>query len=447
MVSRPEPQALARDASGRLTSCGVALVELLQRGAQTPAYVYDLDAIAAEARDLEAAFEGQPHLVAYAVKANTAGPVVRTLAAEGCGADVVSGAELAVALGSGVSPERVIYSGVAKKDDELDAAIATGEAGILAVQIESVEEIDRVAARARAAGRKAHVALRINPGVARDTIDTHDHITTGHDEAKFGVPRADVRAALDLVHLHASRGELALVGLGCHVGSQLTSIDGYVSAARTLFELARGVLGRGGFPDFRWLDTGGGFGIDYGEGCRVRPADFVRAVRAEQRAAGLEAMSLLVEPGRSLVGKHGVLLARVVQAKTTVADERPRRWLMIDAGMNDLMRPALYQAHHRVVPLVLGAREATSTTDVAWRVVGPVCESSDDFGLHPLPETPPEHVAVLDAGAYGFTMANQYNGRPLPAEIFLRGGAVVATSRGSSREAWIKGRLEIGTQG
>jgi diaminopimelate decarboxylase len=433
----------SRDASGRLTFTGAPALPFVELVESTPAYVYDLDAIAAEARELKAAFEGEEHLVAYAVKANSAGPVVRTLAAEGCGADVVSGAELAVALGAGVAPDAVVYSGVAKRDDELDAALAAGERGILAIQIESVEEIDRVAARARAARRCARVSIRVNPAVERHALDTHDHIATGHDEAKFGVPRGDVAAALDLVQLHASRGELALVGLGCHVGSQFTSTDGYVDAARTLFGLARSALSRGAFADLRFLDTGGGFGIDYGEGCPPRPADFIKAVRKERAAAGLDALALLVEPGRSLVGAHGVLLSRVIQTKTTLAGGVPRRWLMIDAGMNDLMRPALYQAHHRIVPLVIQPREAVAVTDVAWRVVGPVCESSDDFGLHPLPETAPDHVALLDAGAYGFTMASRYNGRPAPAEIFLRGGAVVARSAAGDARAWVEERLRI----
>jgi diaminopimelate decarboxylase len=417
-----------RNAAGQLSLGGVTLEDLARDPRiGTPAYVYDLDAIAREARDLQAAFEGAPHLVAYAVKANTAGSIVRAIAGEGCGADVVSGAELAVALGCGIPPDSIVYSGVAKTDEELDAAIGCGPEGIAAVQAESLEELARIAARARALGRRARVSLRVNPEVDRDAIDTHAHIATGHDEAKFGLPREQLPDALALF---AKETALSFVGVAVHVGSQLTSTEGYVAAARTLFQLAREL--RPEHPSIRYVDTGGGFGIDYGTGCPVCPADFVRAARAEQRAAGLEDLALFVEPGRSLVAAHGVLLATVIQTKVT----RARRWLLIDAGMNDLIRPALYQAVHRVVPL---GPESGATA--SWRVVGPVCESSDDFGHHRLPERAPERVAILDAGAYGFTMASRYNGRPAPAEVFLSGGKIASIEPRGAASDWVRDRL------
>ncbi len=423
-----------RDGEGRLCLGGVPLeTALSEAGFGTPAYVYDLSGMAADAKELDSAFEGAPHLVAYALKANTAGPVVRALAAEGCGADVVSGAELAVALACGIRPDDVVFSGVAKRDAELDAAIGAGPAGIGAVQIESVEEIERVVRRARALGRPARVSLRLNPAVDKDALDTHHHIATGHDEAKFGIPKDDVGAAMDAVR--AAGPSIALVGLSVHVGSQFTTTAAYLEAARVLFDIARSLPER---STLRFLDTGGGFGIDYGEGCPARPKDFVRETRLAQRAAGLEGLALHVEPGRSLVAAHGVLVASVIQAKLA----RERRWLLVDAGMNDLMRPALYQARHRVVPLTL-ASEGNTT----WRVVGPVCESSDDFGLHELPRTPPRAVALLDAGAYGFTMASEYNGRPLPAEIFLRKGRVVAKSPAADVGRFVHSRVAIDEQG
>jgi diaminopimelate decarboxylase len=421
--------ATTRDASGRLTLGGVALADLARDPAiGTPTYVYDVDAIAAEARELDAAFDG-PHLVAFAVKANTAGPIVRALAAEGCGADVVSGAELAVALACGVAPEKIVYSGVAKADDEIARALAAGARGIGAIAVESAEEIARVEARAKALGRVARVAIRVNPEIAIGTLDTHAHIATGHDEAKFGVPIGDVAAAAARI---VASPHLRLIGLAVHVGSHLTSTDGYVEAARSIFRAARGLRASG--APLEYVDSGGGFGIDYVDGCPVRPRDFVRAARAEQLAAGIGDLALYVEPGRALVGAHGVLLASVVQPK--VAGER--RWLMIDAGMNDLIRPALYQARHRIVPL-----EGASADTVDWRVVGPVCESSDDFGAHVLPRTPPRDVAILDAGAYGFTMASQYNGRALPLEVFLSGGAIAARTTRAPTDAWVSSRTLI----
>ena len=413
-------------------SSGVSLADIAHDARfGTPAYVYDLDAIAAEARELEAGFDDAPHLVAYAVKANSAGPIVKGLAAEGCGADVVSGAELMLALRCGVSPDQVVFSGVAKTDGELDLAIAAGPAGIAAIQIESVEEIARIDARAKAAGRSARVSLRINPAIEREALDTHSYIATGHDEAKFGVPLASVPAALDRL---ARTPELKLVGVGSHVGSQLTATDGYLASARALFAFAREVRAR--FP-LAFVDAGGGFGIDYGDGCAVRPADFIRATRALQKETGLDDLALYCEPGRSLVGAHGVLVARVIQRKIV----EPRRWTMIDAGMNDLMRPALYQARHRIVPLVVHQ----SATVRPYRVVGPVCESSDDFGIHDLPDDEGPavlgEVAILDAGAYGYSMDSRYNGRALPAEVFLRGGAIALATARRPAEDWVQDRL------
>jgi diaminopimelate decarboxylase len=424
--------ATQRDNEGKLTLGGARLVDLARDASiGTPAYVYDLDAIAAEARALDAAFDGAPHLVAYAVKANTAGAIVRAIAGEGCGADVVSGAELEVALACGIAPDKIVYSGVAKRDAELDRAVACGARGIGAIQIESVEEIARVEARARAAGRKVRVSIRVNPAVSLDALDTHAHIATGHDEAKFGVPRAQIDDAIARI---GSSAHVELVGIGAHVGSQITSTEGYVESARVLFEIVRAARDSG-VSSLAYVDTGGGFGIDYGDGCPASPADFVRAARAEQKRARLDDLALYVEPGRSLVAAHGVLLASVIQPKV-VGD---RRWLMIDAGMNDLIRPALYQARHRIVPL-----ERVVEPLVPWCVVGPVCESSDDFGVHLLPQTPPREVAILDAGAYGFTMASQYNGRALPIEVFLRGGRVVSRSERGDTRAWINARLASG---
>lgn len=423
--------SLTRDGSGTLQLGGVSL-EKLASELGTPSYVYDLDAMAGEARALEEGFEGHPHLVCYAVKANTAGPVVRALAAEGCGADVVSGPELAVALACGVAPERIVYSGVAKRDDELDQAVACGERGIGAVQIESVEEIARVEARARNAGRRVRVSVRVNPSVDLEQA-THKHIATGHDEAKFGVPIDD---APDAVRVVGASPHLELAGMGVHAGSQFVSREPYLDAARVLFDLVKRLRADGMLPSLAFVDTGGGFGVDYGEVRVLRPADFVLAARKEQQAHGLGDLALYVEPGRSLVAAYGVLLARVIQAKVTSA----ARWLMIDAGMNDLLRPALYQARHRIVSL---GPEGGKEEKVGWRVVGPVCESSDDFGEHLLPRTPPASVAILDAGAYGYTMASQYNGRQLPVEAFLRGGKVVGRTPRASAEAWARSRASV----
>jgi diaminopimelate decarboxylase len=430
----------SRDDEGFLRLSGVRLADIAEDPRfGTPAYVYDLDGMDREARELSAAFEGHPHLVAYAVKANSAAPILRSFARAGLGADVVSGGEVLFALGAGVSPDGIVMSGVAKTDDEIDIALASGPKGILAIQVESAEEVARVEARARAVGHVARVSLRINPGLDPSEIDTHANIATGHDEAKFGVPLPRVAEALARIEASPS---LSLSGLTCHVGSQFVSTDAYEAGARVLFALARDTLARG--IAFDYVDTGGGFGIDYGSGCPVRPADFVKRARALAKEHGVDHLRHLVEPGRSLVGAHGVLLTRVLQRKSdrdpsaARSDAPERRWLMIDAGMNDLMRPALYQSNHRAVPL---GPTQEPVEDV--RVVGPVCESSDDFGLHPLPTQPFVHLALLDAGAYGFSMASRYNGRPLPAEVFLRQGRIVAATERAPASGWANERLAL----
>ena len=433
---------LTRDTNGAALLGGVRLHEILEpRGTiPTPAYVYDLDAIAAAARRLTAGFGSTRHLIAYAVKANTAGPIVRALAEVGCGADVVSGGELAVALGSGIAPDRILFSGVAKTKAELDQAIGAGDRGILAIQIESVEEIARIEARAAALGRRARTSIRINPGIE---ADTHAHVATGHDEAKFGIAREDLPAAWEALR---RAGHVDLLGLSFHVGSQLTRTDAYLAATDTLLTIAderdaalRSAPSSAPAP-LAFLDFGGGFGVDYGAGCDAEPADFAAAVTTRLARRGAAAPTIVVEPGRSLVAAHGVLCAGVIMDKRSAAG---RRWLMIDAGMNDLIRPALYGALHRIEPI--GARPPDPQAGAPrWRVVGPVCESSDDFGEHPFEDPPPAQLVIRDAGAYGFTMASQYNGRALPAEVFLRGGRIVAVNEARTVDAWVADRLGIG---
>jgi len=412
-----------RNAQGQACLGEAPLSELLRAAAlDTPVYFYDLAAIAAEARALIAGYGSAPHVIAYAIKANSAGSVVRTLAAEGAGADVVSAAELEVALGCGIPAAKIVMSGVAKKDAELDFAIASR---LLAIQAESVEEIGRIAARARALGRQARIAFRLNPGVE---IDSHAHISTGHDKAKFGIARADIGRAFEAVD---SAGEtLSAVGLSTHIGSMLHEVAPYLKSAQHVCDVAR--ARRASKPGLEYLSFGGGFGIDYGAGQAAAPADFARQAVELLGREGLSELTLVAEPGRSLVGAHGVLLAQVVQSKVS----GDNLWVMIDAGMNDLLRPALYGAKHRVEPL---EREPSLPE---WRVVGPVCESSDDFGAHPLGPTAPQAVVIRDAGAYSFTMASEYNGRALASEVFVRDGQIVSSSPSPGAAAWVKRRLQ-----
>ncbi len=414
--------AFSRDSQGRATLGGLDLASALERAAlETPAYVYDLDAIRFETAELVGSL-GRRDVVAYAVKANSAGSIVRSIAAAGAGADVVSGGELEVALGCGIAPARIVMSGVAKADAEIDQAIAHG---IRSLMLESVEEVARVAALARALGRRVPVSLRLNPGVE---IDAHAHVATGHDEAKFGIPATDAAAAWAAIDAHGS--ELLAIGISTHVGSMLKEPGPWLAAARGVCDIARARRASG--HRLELLDFGGGFGIDYGDGAVSPPRKFASAARELLGAEGLGDLCLFVEPGRALVAAHGVLLARVLQLKQSGA----RRFAMIDAGMNDLIRPALYAARHRIEPVERppgGAR---------WRVVGPVCESADDFGEHPLGDPAPGAVVVRDVGAYGFSMASEYNGRPLPGEVFVAGGSVGSVHASPGRSVWVRSRLE-----
>lgn len=425
--------SLRRDASGGVVIQNVELAELLASAPyRTPFYVYDVDAMVDEAVDLKDGFGSRNHLIAYAVKANSAGPIIRRFAAVGLGADVVSGAELQLSVTAGIDPSKILYSGVAKLASEIDLAISIADKGILALQAESVEELPRIAARAQALGRKARVTLRLNPDIE---ADTHAHIATGHDEAKFGIPVEDLRDALGVVF---GSQWLELKGVGNHIGSQLTSLESYCEAARRMValfqETSRAVVDKGR-EELSIIDFGGGFGIDYGSGCPVTPRDFAREIVSLCNASLPDHVLAVVEPGRSLVAAHGSIVASVVMHKATRQREPVRRWMMIDAGMNDLMRPALYGAFHRIVPLV-----ETAAEPVVVRVVGPVCESSDDFGEHALPISA-QHVLIRDAGAYGFTMASEYNGRPLPTEIFLEGSRVSQVRMADPVSSWIEQRL------
>lgn len=407
---------------------GVRLIDLAEDPRiGTPAYVYDVDAIARAGRDACDAL-GRGNLVAYALKANAAPPIVRALVRAGCGVDVVSGGELALALACGADPDRIVWSGVAKSDDEIDRAVSAGAAGILSVNAESIEEVARINARAASLGKKARIALRINPGLDVEDIDTHAHVATGHDEAKFGIALDDVPRALEEVRRAA---HVELVGLSTHAGSQLALVDTYLQSARIVFRIAREI--RASYP-LTHVDTGGGFGISYEgfEGQYPPIQAFASALLAERRAADLDDLSLVIEPGRSLVAQHGVLLAKVIQKKRASNGS----WLLLDAGMNDLVRPALYGARHRILNIAPEDGAAS-----VWRVAGPVCESADDFGEHELHGAPPRFVVLLDAGAYGFAMSSDYNARPRAAEVFVANGKVDAIVRRASIDAWVRARL------
>lgn len=412
---RKQPERFGlRIVEDRLYCAGVALESVVAK-LGTPTYVYNLDAMVARYRRVAQALRaampegsatqtaGEDPLVCYALKANSNLSVLSALAKAGAGADVVSGGELSRALAAGVSADRIVYSGVGKQDFEIDAAIA---AQINSINIESIEEIDLVQARARAAGRRARVSLRVNPDV---DPNTHPYLATGLLGSKFGIAMNDALAACERV---VAAQELELVGLACHIGSMVTTAEPYLICIRRMEGLIRTLRERG--VQLSQLDIGGGLGIVYQPGepeLAVETWAAPLAVAAQQLG-----LRLVVEPGRYLVGNCGVLLTRVLGRK----ESSDGAYVIVDAAMNDIIRPALYQAYHAVIADPLPAAEAEIQ---AFNVVGPVCECGD-FIAHERPMALPQNgqtLAVLSAGAYCFTMASNYNTRPLAAEVVVSG--------------------------
>ena len=412
------------DAQGRLRCQGLALDELAER-VGTPLYVYSAGALLERVQRYKAAFAWAPRLLlCYAVKANGHLALLRLLAREGLGADVVSRGELERALRAGIPPERVVFAGVGKRPDELERALC---ARIYQLNVESAEELSAIAAIAARLGVEAPVAFRVNLALE---LETHPHLATGTASSHFGLPLDEARALARLL----PEG-VRLVGVHTHLGSQITRLEPFVEAAQALIELAEALKAQG--HPLRALDLGGGLGVAYRrskdskdskdgmkqEGAVPGPEELGAALRPVLQGALEELeLTLVLEPGRSLIAPAGALLTRVLYRKRVGG-----RWVVVvDAGMTELLRPALYGAHHEIVPTRLDAvaPSASPTEPVELDVVGPVCESGDVLGRRlrmPLPERGAV-LAVLDAGAYGFVMSSNYNARPRPAEVLIDKG-------------------------
>ena len=393
--------AFVRDGGGGWR-CGGAPLAAIAAEVGTPVYVYSAPAIRERVRRFRDAFGAWPHAVHYALKANSNLAVVEVVRSAGGLADANSGGEIEVALRAGFAPGDIVFTGVGKTPAEIDRAVGLG---VKAINAESAGELERIAAAARRRGVAAPVALRVNPDVA---ADSHPHVSTGLSRHKFGVAIGDARA---IVRDAVRRGGLRFVGLHVHVGSQMLGLGPLRQAAEAVAALARELADDG--LALRHLDLGGGLGIAYeGDGGeQPPPVDAYAAALVEAvRPSGL---ALIVEPGRAVVGPAGVLVASVVDVKPRAGGA----WFVVlDAGMSELMRPALYGAYHRIALV-----EEHEAEVVACDVVGPICESSDVFGVGrrlPLPEVG-ARVAVFDAGAYGSAMASNYNRHPLPAEVLV----------------------------
>ncbi len=367
----------------------------------TPAYVYSQATLERHFRAFDRAFADLDHLVCFAVKANTSKAIMALFASLGGGADIVSGGEMQRAIAAGVEPARIVYSGVGKTEAEMEAAIV---AGIRLFNLESVQEmevLDQVAGRL---GRKAPVAIRVNPDV---DAGTHPKITTGLAKNKFGLTVED---SLALYGRARQAPNLTVKGISCHIGSQLTDTRPFADALERLAALV-GRLREDGFA-IEYLDLGGGLGITYHQENPPEPDQYAQALRETVRGLGLK---LILEPGRVLVGNAGLLLARVLYTKETPV----KRFVVVDAAMNDLMRPTLYDSFHAVWPV----SQRPGGDRVVADVVGPICESGDFLAKDREMDAARrgDLLALMSAGAYGFSMSSTYNSRPRAAEVLVKG--------------------------
>jgi diaminopimelate decarboxylase len=404
-TSNSSPRPFFYPQPGAALHCDGVSLESLARRFDTPLYIYSADQIVARLRLFQQALAGREHLICYAVKANSALAILKLLSQNGAGFDIVSGGELQRVLAA--APDavgRVVFSGVGKTAAEIDLALKTG---ILQFNVESEEELKLLAARARKFKIRARFALRVNPDVF---ADTHPYISTGLREHKFGI---DIRRARAIYKAAANDRWLEAHGISVHIGSQIRSADPFGAAIERVSKLVQ-QLGREGIA-LQAIDAGGGLGIDYHAGVFDAAAKVHEYAAALEHALGDFKGRLLIEPGRFLVAQAGALLARVLYVKRN----GKKTFVITDAAMNDLIRPALYQAHHEILPVVSDDRP-TQTADI----VGPVCETGDFFARdRTTPELRSGDLAVLlDAGAYGMSLASHYNTRVHPAEVLIEAG-------------------------
>jgi len=399
----------------------IDLAELAAR-VGTPTYVYSSAAILDRYRAYDESFGDAAHRVCYAVKANSNVGLLRLLVQAGSWFDIVSGGELYRVLRAGGKADRVVYSGVGKTPEEIDYALSEG---IHTFNCESEQELALIDSLAARRGAKARVAIRVNPDV---DATTHPYISTGLREHKFGI---DMEAAESLCERSREMENISLEGISCHIGSQLLKTDPIIDAADIVLRLVERLRGKG--FSIQHVDLGGGLGIAY-EADQVAPeiGGFVRAILNRAAAAGV---TVMVEPGRSIVGDAGMLLSRVLYRKQNESKE----FVIVDASMTDLMRPALYQSHHEILPVRKGRVPGRIVADV----VGPVCESGDFLarGREMDNAMPGDLLAVCSAGAYGFVMASNYNSRPRPAEVLVEGETFRVVRERETYEDLVRGEV------
>ena len=404
--------------NGELYCEGVPVSTIAQR-VGTPFYCYSSNTLANHYRAFDQAFAGVPNVICFALKSNSNGAVLRVLGKEGAGADIVSGGELFRALRAGIDPKKIVYAGVGKRRDEIEYAI---KVGILMFNVESGEELIAIDRAAKEMHAKARIALRVNPNI---DPKTHAYISTGLKENKFGIP---IEEALEYYQIARGLANIEVVGVHQHIGSQITEVQPFIDALEKLVGFVKELRAAG--MDITHINIGGGIGITYKDETPPLPKEVAAAIKPMLKASGC---TIVMEPGRALVGNAGILVTRALYRK----DSGEKKFLIVDAGMNDLIRPSLYDAYHDIKPLV----EPSSPKHETYDVVGPICESGDFLAKdRSLPVIKPgEYLAVLGAGAYGFSMSSNYNSRPRAAEVIVRGNDYFVVRERETYSELVKG--------
>ena len=384
----------------------------------TPFYLYSYHTLVRHFTIFDEAFKGMPHLICYSAKANSNLAFLRLFVNLGGGVDVVSGGELYRAVKSGADPKKIAFSGVGKREDEIEYALKTG---ILMFNVESSQELHVINEVAGRVGKKAPIAIRVNPDI---DPKTHPYISTGLKQNKFGI---DILRAPMAYRLASQMPNLKIVGIDCHIGSQLVEVEPIVEALRKLKQLVENLRKEG--MEIQYLDLGGGLGITYEDEEPPHPIEYASTILEEIRGFGC---TLILEPGRVIVGNAGVLVSKVLYTK----ENEEKRFVIVDAGMNDLVRPSYYGSYHQILPVKEEARE-----EVVVDVVGPLCESSDFLAKgRKIPNLHSgELIAVMSAGAYGFSMSTNYNSRPRIAEVLVRDDRMFVIRRREDYEDLVRG--------
>lgn len=383
----------------------------------TPLYVYSKNQIVENYHSLKTIFGDTDHLICYALKGNANHSILTLLATEGAGADVVSAGELYLAIKAGFTPDKIVFAGAGKREDEIEYAL---KQNIFAFNVESVPELQMISLVALRFGKRPRISIRVNPDI---NAQSHPYITTGLQSSKFGI---EASKALEVFQYASTLSPLELIGIHTHIGSQIIKVDPFVETANYVVELV-GKLHEAGIH-LTHIDFGGGFGVQYvnaithealpneeiSENGVPKPTEFLTAVLPILQSTGC---SIWIEPGRSIVADSGVLITRVISVK----ENSTKKFVIVDGGMNDLLRPSLYNAYHQIVPLSIDTYEHQKVD-----IVGPICESSDFFAHDRLltKTKSGDYLAVLTTGAYGFVLSSNYNGRPRPAEILVNGDRV-----------------------